>query len=68
MVVHLREQRDIDLEKFCFPCKGMGIVSPSQPCGHCGGTGRVLTDFGQAILDLIARHVLREAGPGNSNG
>jgi hypothetical protein len=60
MVVHVLEPRDIDLEKFCFRCKGLGLVAPSEPCGHCGGTGRVLTDFGQAILDLIARHVLRE--------
>jgi hypothetical protein len=68
MVVHLLEPRDIDLEKFCFRCKGLGLVAPSEPCGHCGGTGRVLTDFGQAILDLIARHVLCEAGPAKRHG
>jgi hypothetical protein len=62
MVVHLLEPRDIDLDKFCFRCKGLGLVAPSEPCGDCGGTGRVLTDFGRSIMDMIARHVLRETG------
>jgi hypothetical protein len=64
----LLEPCDIDLETFCFRCKGLGLLAPPEPCGHCGGTGRVLTEFGQTILDVIARHVLRATGPGKGNG
>jgi hypothetical protein len=33
-----------------------------------GPAGRVLTDFGQSIVDMIARHVLRETGPAKAEG
>jgi DnaJ-class molecular chaperone len=48
------------LERPCRECNGKGDRSKSwDRCGACRGSGRELTEFGEAVLDLVQRNVRR---------
>ena len=42
------------LERECPVCNGRPYRGK---CSHCDGHGLVPTDFGQAVLNLVARHL-----------
>jgi hypothetical protein len=64
MVVHVLEPRDLDLEKFCFQCKGLGHLATSEPCGHCHGPGFDRLQPNNPGRDRPARAVRDRAGEG----
>lgn len=41
----------VALEKACPNCNGTG-----HQCYKCNLTGKILTDFGEAVLDLVKRY------------
>jgi hypothetical protein len=45
------------LDEQCWQCFEGTITSPTnQPCDLCAGTGRLLTDAGEKLLDFIKRN------------
>lgn len=50
-----------DLEKACWICGGTGKVDGSSTCPECEGEKVFPTDFGKAVLRLVA-HNLRLGG------
>lgn len=49
------------LETKCRNCDGRGHSDTYDKCRECGGTGWVVTDFGEAVLSFIRRHLTIEA-------
>jgi len=46
------------LDYKCWNCVGTGKDKESKEvCGWCKGMGYILTDAGEAILNLVKRHV-----------
>jgi len=46
------------LQEPCYSCW------QGDPCPQCGNGRIVPTDFGQAVLDLVARHLYARLGDG----
>lgn len=44
---------DDDVLMDCWYCKGSGEIGYETPCPDCAGTGRQLTDMGDAIAAVI---------------
>lgn len=44
------------LEVTCPECTGRGAVD-GDTCSQCAGTHYVPTDLGEAVLDLVRRHL-----------
>ncbi len=51
------------LEEICSICQGQGVISNgrydennNKPCYTCRKTGIVMTEFGQAIFDLMRKY------------
>jgi hypothetical protein len=62
------DENYLTLEKTCFECSGSGS-SYDGPCPAYHGRRYVPTDFGQAVLNMIYRHLRVEEddefnGPG----
>ena len=62
------DENSLTLEQKCFECSGRGTTYGS-PCPACHGRRFVPTDFGQAVLNMIHRHLRIEEddeydGPG----
>lgn len=49
----------VPLDKLCGSCDGHGHWGPSdhQKCMGCDGSGYKLTEAGEAIIQLVLRHV-----------
>lgn len=47
------------LEKQCDYCKGEGIVG-GETCVGCNGNPKVLTEFGERVVDLIDRRIIAQ--------
>lgn len=61
----------MNLDEECRNCYGSGRIFSARggksdepaSCPLCDGTGRVLTQLGQEIVDLVKLHVLRVGLP-----
>lgn len=57
----------IALEEPCPGCSGTGVFSRGMltgRCKTCGGSKRLLTDNGRAVLALVARYGAKPAATG----
>lgn len=57
----------VALERECPNCGGRGWKVDTNPfvrgnrenCNHCEGTGKVLTEAGEQLIDFVSRYLLR---------
>lgn len=50
----------LKLEQPCPSCNSLGKVDGPTYCEECSGSGKVLTDNGKLILDLVERYALTQ--------
>lgn len=59
---------DPELERYCGLCSGDGqhkgpMDVDWRTCPHCGGTGKVVTEFGAAVLEFVTRRMAATPPP-----
>lgn len=49
----------VRLAERCTACNGSGTASDGKTCAQCRGAGSLPTEAGQAILNLVRKHIRR---------
>lgn len=56
--VTILDEHDFDLEELCSFCQSIPPLRRPQTCEVCHGIGRIPTDLGQRILELVQRYLI----------